>query len=620
MLLPPPVELPPALASALDSVRMSVDGSGGYQEKVAAVAALIRAGGMPTAKPLLPLMFRWDGQPYSLDKHVQFEPMFSFSPAKVTVLQFARQLGKTLTEAAAGLTRAVTIGNYRLLYVTPLFDQARRISNESLKPLIDQSPLRPIWLGATAERSVLRRSFANGSSMQFGYAFLSADRLRGSRADDLFVDEVQDFDKRHLPVVEEILSGSKYGLRTYAGTPKTPDNTLANLFHRSSQARWCIPCLACKHLNVAAISHDLDRMIGPYRDDISAANPGTICARCARVIHPRQGKWIHRYPERAESRPGYQLPQVVAEAHYAFPSKWAELLAKREGMGQYTPVKYTNEVLGETCGEGIQLINEGELIAASTGNPNHPRDAGRNAVDLDEYDLRILSVDWGGGGETGISLTVLTVLGIRADGKIRVLWGRRLMTPYDQPLEAAECLAMYKLFRCHRVVHDYGGAGTLREVLLNQAGIPAERIVPIAYVGNMADVVKHVRPKEGHGRHYLRVSKTKALLFTCMAIRSRMLEFFAYDYRSEDDPGLIRDFLALVDKTKERDTGTPIYTIGSNASLSDDFAQAVNIGAVGAWHITKRWPNFQIPHKYLMSAKVQQQLDPNDPWDDDDLE
>jgi len=59
-------------------------------------------------------------------------------------------------------------------------------------------------------------------------------------------------------------------------------------------------------------------------------------------------------------------------------SKWTELIAKREGYGNYTPEKYMNEVLGESCGVGVQLVSMDELQKACVLNhenkPKQPED------------------------------------------------------------------------------------------------------------------------------------------------------------------------------------------------------------------------------------------------------
>jgi len=50
--------------------------------------------------------------------------------------------------------------------------------------------------------------------------------------------------------------------------------------------------------------------------------------------------------------------------------------------------------------------------------------------------------------------------------------------------------------------------------------------------------------------------------------------------------------LALVESKTESRLGGDIYTITRNTLLSDDFAQAVNLGACSLWHVNEAWPNF----------------------------
>jgi len=70
------------------------------------------------------------------------------------------------------------------------------------------------------------------------------------------------------------------------------------------------------------------------------------------------------------------------------------------------------------------------------------------------------------------------------------------------------------------------------------------------------------------------------------------LTFFEYDHVNDDNPGLLHDFLALVESKTESRLAGDIYTIVRNQMLSDDFAQAINIGCCALWHINGAWPNF----------------------------
>jgi hypothetical protein len=197
-----------------------------------------------------------------------------------------------------------------------------------------------------------------------------------------------------------------------------------------------------------------------------------------------------------------------------------------------------------------------------------------------------------------------------------VLWGRRLMTPHDHLEEAKQCLEFYNVFRCSFVAHDYTGAGSLRETFLCQAGVPYNRIIPIQYVrAATAKIMSVVKPTDRNPRTYYRVDKTRSLLTVCAAIKLKKIRFFKYDYRSTDDPGLIHDFLALVEQKTETRIGSDIYTITRNPQLSDDFAQAVNIGACGLWYTTNSWPSLNTPNKFTISEEMERHLNPSTTWE-----
>ena len=574
------------------------------------VISKIRNGAVPNLSSLLPAILNLDGKPYGLDKHYQFESLFNFHMPRRTILKTGRQVGKSTVISAHGVIICATVPYFRNLYITPLFEQVRRLSSNYVRPFIEQSPIKSILIGPETENSVLQRSFRNNSMMQFSFALLDADRIRGIRADQVIIDEVQDMDSDHIPVIRETMSASEWGTMKIAGTPKTLDNTIEREWLSSSQAEWCIVCRACKYLNVSSTFNDLMKMIGPPRSDISGDNPGTVCAKCSRVIYPKDGRWIHKHPERRTNYAGYHIPQPIMHIHYSRPDKWAELNAKKEGMGNYTHEKFLNEVLGESSGAGLQLVSLPELQAAS--NPdlkNNPRDPSLNCKDdiIKKYRHRVLSVDWGGGGAKGVSLTVLAVMGITASGVIEVIWAKRLLTPHDHMAEAGECLKIYRMFKCEFIAHDFSGAGVIRETVLVQSGISASNLLPVQYIrASSKGMFTYVPSAPAHPRAHYRADKTRSLLTTCSAIRKGSVRFFAYDYISSEEPGLIQDFLALIESKATTSIGSDIYTIQRNPALSDDFAQAVNIGCLCLWHMTGSWPNFKT-QKYSITKEQAQE-------------
>jgi len=373
------------------------------------------------------------------------------------------------------------------------------------------------------------------------------------------------------------------------------DNPLEGLFRRSSQAEWFIPCHACGKDNIPTIEFHIDAMIGPYHDEISENCPATICYNCRRPIFPRQGRWVHRYPQRRWKMAGYHVPQIIMPLHYSSPDKWATLLAKREGWGNTTQAMFYNEVLGESVDAGQKLISESELRgAASLPWKNNPDDPSRLMTDrLQHYTKRVLSVDWGGGGEDGTSFTALSLLGMTPTGQIHVLWGKRLIVSQEHLREAREVFHWFRVFNCHLMAHDYTGAGTVRETVMVQAGISLDSVMAMRLVRSAsAGLVTFKPPTPIHPRQHYNIDKTRTLLYTFQAIKLKLIQTFSYDYVNDDNPGLLSDFLALVEEKAESRLSSDIYTITRNPMLTDDFAQAVNLGCAALWHSEGRWPNF----------------------------
>lgn len=564
-------------------------------DRIVQLRKLAEHGAIQTLEPMLPLCLTLQGKPYELSDHFPFSPVFKTSMPNQLVLKTGRQVSKSTSLASHGVMLSNCVPFFRTLYVTPLYEQIRRFSNNYVRPFIDRSPIKPLWSGTTTENSVLQRSFKNLSVMLFSFALLDADRVRGISADKVAIDEVQDMDPDHIPIIREVMSHSDFGLFQFTGTPKSLDNPLEALWRRSSQAEWFIPCFSCGEWNIPSMEFHVDAMIGPYHDDISEACPGTVCHKCRKPIFPRHGHWVHRYPQRRWKMAGYHVPQIIMPLHYGRPDKWAELRAKREGWGNTTIATFYNEVLGESVDAGQKLISETELRDAAVlpwrNNPDRPDPEVMRR--LPGYQMRVLAVDWGGGGEDGVSFTTIALLGFNAAGQIHILWGKRLVASQEHLREAREVMHWLRTFRCHLVAHDYTGAGVVRETVMVQAGFDLERVMAIQYVrAASSNLMRYVPATPLHNRSHYRLDKTRSLLYTFQAIKLKLLQSFQYDYINDDNPGLLSDFLALVEEKTESRLAGDIYTITRNPMLTDDFAQAVNIGCAAIWHANNAWPNY----------------------------
>lgn len=568
-------------------------------------------------KYVLPFVFNLKGAPYTLHNHFPFEPMFDLRQPQAQVWRTARQVSKSTSIASRGVLLCNAVPDFTILYLAPLFEMTRRLSNNVVRPFVERSPIKRLWTGINTENNVLQRSFRNFSKMIFSFAYLDVERVRGISADCLFIDEVQDFDPVFIPIVKETMSASKWGLTQYTGTPKTLENTIEGLWQRSSKAEWCIRCEACNHWNIPALSHDLDNMIGENWEEASEEKPAVVCAKCKRSVNPRTGRWVHAEPALRWDFAGYHVPQIIMPMHYADAKKWKILLGKRAGSGNISPHVFYNEVLGESYDVGAKLVTVTDLRNAAV---LHKNDLETAKTTIGNYTHRVLSVDWGGGGEDWISFTTVAVLGLSPDGVIDVIYGWRSLRPHDSIYEATEILKLLAAFKCSHLVHDYSGAGNQRHSFIILSGFPEDRIVPISYVRpGVQGLMKFVPATPEHPVNHWRLVKAQSLEMICNLIKLKQIRFFAYDHNGEDDAGLLHDFLTLVAEKSEARFGSDNYTIIRDATSKnpDDFAQAVNMGACALYYMSQRWPNMaQLAQLRVEQAALTAGNELANAWDD----
>ena len=256
---------------------------------------------------------------------------------------------------------------------------------------------------------------------------------------------------------------------------------------------------------------------------------------------------------------------------------------------------FFNEVLGESYDTGSKLLTLSELQAASTlpwkNDPAAP--AEDVFARLRGYRATALGIDWGGGGAEQVSFTTLALCGLRHDGTIDVVWGRRLMTPNDHAREAAQCYQVIEKFRPNHIAHDFNGAGALRETLLVQAGVRLGAIIPIHYAAVRAkSIMEYVSAADDpwSKRPYYSVDRTRVLLTVVNSIKFGKVRFFEHDFISKESPGLLRDFTSLTEEKIETRTADS-YVIRRMPGQPDDFAHAVTYGCCALWHSTHGWPD-----------------------------
>lgn len=568
-------------------------------------------------KCLLPLIFRFNGKPVTLDNHFPFEICFFHNRPRLMQKKCGRQVGKSFQNAMELIIRGVLIENWNTLYVTPLFETVRRFSTLYVKALIDQSPARRLMTGKNVTSQVLQRTLGTNSTIFFGYAQRDADRIRGINANEVQYDEVQLMNPEVFPVIRQVMGGSIYGeYESMAGTPLSLVNGSEKMFNQSTMSEWMMKCERCGYENIACSEYDLFEIIGPVTDDIGPGNPGTRCRKCRGPIYPERGRWLHRYPERRNTFLGIHVPQIIMPWHAYSRDRWIKL---HHRLTHGSTSEVYNELMGEACDSAFKPVSISELKRAAILHRNVLEDA---LAVKNKYVHLAMGIDWGGGGLSGLSRTKAAIIGTSPTGKTDVIYGVDLNYSHD-PFQEVKLLALLAMkFGCELIAHDAGGGvGATRESLLWQTGIMLD-VWPMNYVGPTGKGMLVPRPATQEGeRTFFTLDKARSIDFLCQTIKQGYLRFFQWDFISDDSPGLIYDFTSLATEIAPRVMGSDVLLITKEDGASDDFVHAVNMGCCALWGKYNLWPKLSewTQHKSMQQlSNISDEL--GNEWAVDDIE
>lgn len=568
--------------------------------------------------PLLPAFFRIRGQPVTLRRHFAFEPLFTLDIPQRCCFLAGRQVGKSQNLSMLVLLRGRSIPYFHQLILTPFYEMIRRLSSNYVAELLATSPILKEMSRKSLIGSVLQRDLVNGSRLIFSFARTDPTRTRGVDISGVVFDEIQDIGYDIFAVIGETLSGSEYGFINYSGTPKTLNNTANKIYTDSSMARWVTPCQVCGHWNVPTLEQDLERMLGPVVIDrtIGPESPGTVCAKCSRPIFPDQGHFFHFVKELKHTFPGYHVPQFIMPHHYASHRRWLLLQAKRMGYGGFSTATFMNEVCGIPYDVATTLVSLNDLKRAAVLHPNR-LDQAREARRRRGYKRVVMGVDWGGGGKDFISFTSAAVVGLLPDGVCEVIYGWRSPNQHDYVNEVAALVYIARELEVSHIADDMG-SGTSRSEFFLHAGLRPERLCSVLYLGPCrGPMLRKIpfNPETGLREHF-QLEKTRSLTSTCEMIRSGFLRFFADDYVSTSMPGLLRDFLNLVENQVEVVRGSNVLTIVRDPlGGPDDFAHAVNFAVHLLYFLEgQRYPeSMQALIRRQIEESLEKRLSPDRP-------
>ncbi len=415
-----------------------------------------------------------DGEPFRLSNWPMHREFYD-GRYRRTLFKTARQVAKSTTLANFSIIECSAFKHFSTMFVSPTKEQTTRFSNTRVGKTMRYSPLiNKRFLRTDLADRVFHKQFTNGSEMLFTYGSESADRLRGPSTDRNMFDEVQDM--LYDPIItvgNETMSQSKYAYETYAGTPKTMENTIQYLWELSTQTEWVMKCPGCSKL----VYLDNEKCMGKH---------GPVCVGCGAYLNPFDGAWVDLCPDR--SLKGFHISQPIMPENVPLAMKhlgnkyyerakdrWQRIVTKFEE----NPLSvFRNEVLGVSDEIGSRLISLEELLALCSENefitsPNAQALAARH------ISRTVAGIDWSGGGTSGVSRTVLWIWGWNSKaGKLECIF--YAVYPGTNPANIHDEIArLCAAYQVSMVVGD-AGEGALANDLLKKVLTP-HRVTQVQY-------------------------------------------------------------------------------------------------------------------------------------------
>jgi hypothetical protein len=415
--------------------------------------------GAYTRSQLTEALITLDGKAFSFDGWEFYRPIYDAGHVEM-LLKCGRQVAKTTTGGNMMLTDSISMQHFKTLFVSPTQAQTARFSHSRLQKTINHSKeIRENFTSTTIPMNVGMKYFTNGSEVHLSYATDDPDRTRGVSADRIMWDEIQDIVYAGVvPVVNEVISESDYGWITYAGTPKSMENTIEFLWQQSSQDEWLMKCTKCNKYNYVI-------------SEASIGKTGVICLKCGGKLNPRVGMWYPTNPGAYVK--GFHIPQLIMPANNEKQQRWDRILHK---FDNYPDAQFKNEVLGVSDAIGTRLVSQDDLYALCR---DYPLSAIPDPSIFKHVSKISAGIDWSGGGSSQFaSRTVLHIWGQLPSGKLKTLYYK--IFPTSNPVEdVRQIIELCNVYRVDIACGDAGGGAVANAMLAE--GLGAHRVVQVQY-------------------------------------------------------------------------------------------------------------------------------------------
>ena len=313
--------------------------------------------------------------------------------SRYVVLMTSRQIGKSIFQAARILYEMFAKRNASILLANPGEEQSKKFRQESLLPQINRNPrLKRAAFGKGSINNAKMMKLSNGSTLHLEHIGTNADSARGSSAQTIIIDEVQDIPRENVDVVMESAANfpkdSKY---RFSGTCKDDRNLMYQLFLDTCQYEWIIPCSSCNQDNPP---------IGMEHIDLECEY--LFCSTCKTPINTFDGRWVAQNP--ACKRVGYRIPRLI-DSHTVWRNSADGILDKYKA---YSRNKFLNDVMALPSVQGTSLITLQELESFCEDRPiMNPDNVPREEI---EGQAIIAAIDWAYNTMIGgVSHTIISI-------------------------------------------------------------------------------------------------------------------------------------------------------------------------------------------------------------------
>ena len=520
-------------------------------------------------------IFKLEGKPFSLEGRRHLDLVYNHNKKK-TLYMFSRQAEKSTTLAAKSVGRSCLLPYFRTLYVSPRDAQVKTFSAQKLKMFVDMSPrVTKFFQNKNCHTGTFYKSFSNGSDYTLRSAYLSPDSCRGISADALYVDELQDVIRDHLPVIESaLLHGKKFAkYKEYAGTPKSLQNHIEHEWQSSYKMEWVIKCSGCNNYNILGVKN-----IGLHH---------LICSRhgCGRQIFPIHGQWIVTNKE--GKFPGFRICYLMTPW-----CVWNNVDDKSDpGVIQmfedWPESRFLNEVLSISSDNAEKPLTDDNMRDCCMDYemfkaPEEIESRKTVIGSIPKHNL-VAGIDWGTSEERK-SKTVLTIGFMSRDNIFYTLYVKKYSRAEMSELEEVEdIIKTLKKWKIRKVASDWG-FGYIQNAKLALA--LGKKLVIVYTSGSAGHYIMYNRMTKLYT-----LSRTMSLSRLILDIWHRNIRFFNWEDKSNGFLGmekLASDFTCVCKEYSERSrTVKYIHPIGS----SDDALFSLNY-AVAASHIDRG--NFEV--------------------------